>query len=314
MPCMRSENNAGVKMVFPVRNKDYCCQMAEYLRKSQSWRTITELGYEVKNHYPLDYNYLPTLHHFYKLPISAERLPKVSPKPSLLWTEQPQHSQSDFIDVLQPPDPLHGPPLDPSQQVLIFLVLTTPELDATLQEEEFATKEDVNTNSLISSNYMTKKSGPQGKNKESKTPAVAGRILEGLIADSLPKIVDISATELMQLGPVVVVFYLSKFPWFYEKLDEGNKWDVHIDAVPQIGNAAAIEEEPLLVVYTVTLFSDLPLAQCFEAAGESPAKATRMMKRLEDLMYEERLRELLLFSLKKTWLRKKWPQVALGEV
>ncbi|KAK4807105.1 hypothetical protein QYF61_018446 [Mycteria americana] len=36
-------------------------------------------------------------------------------------------------EVLQPSDRFHGPPLDPLQQVHVFLVLGTPELDAVLQ-------------------------------------------------------------------------------------------------------------------------------------------------------------------------------------
>ena len=44
-----------------------------------------------------------------------------------------------------------------------------------------------------------------------------GRILEDLIVDLLPGIVDISATELIELGLVVAVFSLAKSPCFYEK-------------------------------------------------------------------------------------------------
>lgn len=38
-----------------------------------------------------------------------------------------------------------------------------------------------------------------------------------MIADPLPRMVDISATELMELGLVVAVFSLVKSPRFYEK-------------------------------------------------------------------------------------------------
>ncbi|XP_075596540.1 protein shortage in chiasmata 1 ortholog [Balearica regulorum gibbericeps] len=59
---------------------------------------------------------------------------KVSPEPSLLQAEQPQLSQPVFTgEVLQPSDHLHVPPLGSLQQVHVFLVLGTPELDAVLQ-------------------------------------------------------------------------------------------------------------------------------------------------------------------------------------
>ncbi|KAK4807117.1 hypothetical protein QYF61_018458 [Mycteria americana] len=59
---------------------------------------------------------------------------KVSLEPSLLQAERPQLSQPFFTgEVLQPSDHLRGPPLDPLQQVHVFLVLGTPELDAVLQ-------------------------------------------------------------------------------------------------------------------------------------------------------------------------------------
>ncbi|KAK4823229.1 hypothetical protein QYF61_027570, partial [Mycteria americana] len=51
--------------------------------------------------------------------------------------KQPQLSQPFFIgEVFQPSDHFHGPPLDPLQQVHVFLVLGTPELDAVLQAQE----------------------------------------------------------------------------------------------------------------------------------------------------------------------------------
>ncbi|NXJ45685.1 KLH29 protein, partial [Spizaetus tyrannus] len=59
---------------------------------------------------------------------------KFSPEPSLLQAEQHQVSQPVFIgEVLQPPDHLRGPPLDPLQQVHVFLTLGPPELKAVLQ-------------------------------------------------------------------------------------------------------------------------------------------------------------------------------------
>ncbi|KAK4830165.1 hypothetical protein QYF61_008676 [Mycteria americana] len=52
---------------------------------------------------------------------------KVSLKPSLLQAEQPQLSQPFFTgEVFQPYDHFRGPPLDPLQQVRVFLVLGTP--------------------------------------------------------------------------------------------------------------------------------------------------------------------------------------------
>ncbi|KAK4806915.1 hypothetical protein QYF61_012636 [Mycteria americana] len=55
---------------------------------------------------------------------------------SLLFSrlEQPQLSQPFFIgEVFQPSDHFCGPPLDPLEQVHVFLVLGAPELDAVLQ-------------------------------------------------------------------------------------------------------------------------------------------------------------------------------------
>ena len=54
---------------------------------------------------------------------------KVSPQPSLLLAEQPFR----IGEVLQPSDHLCGPPLDPLQQVHVFLVLRAPELEAGFQ-------------------------------------------------------------------------------------------------------------------------------------------------------------------------------------
>ncbi|KAK4816284.1 hypothetical protein QYF61_014582 [Mycteria americana] len=61
---------------------------------------------------------------------------KVSLQPPLLQAEQPQLSQPFLIgELFQPSDHLRGPPLDPLQQLHVFLVLRTPELDAVLQVE-----------------------------------------------------------------------------------------------------------------------------------------------------------------------------------
>ncbi|KAK4819021.1 hypothetical protein QYF61_024137 [Mycteria americana] len=58
----------------------------------------------------------------------------VSTEPSLLWAEQPQLSQPFSIgEVFHPSDHSCGPPLDLLQQVHVFPVLRTPELDAVLQ-------------------------------------------------------------------------------------------------------------------------------------------------------------------------------------
>ncbi|KAK4810704.1 hypothetical protein QYF61_007678 [Mycteria americana] len=69
------------------------------------------------------------------------------------WQQQHLHnippsalSQLGFIllsmtscgEVLQPPDHLRGPPLDPLEQVHVFLVLGTPELDAVLHVQDLA--------------------------------------------------------------------------------------------------------------------------------------------------------------------------------
>ncbi|KAK4811229.1 hypothetical protein QYF61_022126, partial [Mycteria americana] len=59
---------------------------------------------------------------------------KVSLEPSLLQAEQPQLSQPVLIgEVFQPSDHFCGPPLDPLQQLHVFPVPRTPELDAVLQ-------------------------------------------------------------------------------------------------------------------------------------------------------------------------------------
>lgn len=44
-----------------------------------------------------------------------------------------------------------------------------------------------------------------------------GTILEGLAADSLPRIMDINATKLIELGLVIPMFFLAKSFCFYEK-------------------------------------------------------------------------------------------------
>ncbi|KAK4829379.1 hypothetical protein QYF61_003719, partial [Mycteria americana] len=59
---------------------------------------------------------------------------KVSLEPSLLQAEPPQLSQPFLTgEVLQPSDNFCGPPLDSLQQVHVFPVQGTPELDAVLQ-------------------------------------------------------------------------------------------------------------------------------------------------------------------------------------
>ncbi|KAK4816180.1 hypothetical protein QYF61_012470 [Mycteria americana] len=55
-------------------------------------------------------------------------------QPVLYPAEQPQLSQPLFIgEVFQPSDNFHGPPLDLLQQVHVYFVLGTPDLDAVLQ-------------------------------------------------------------------------------------------------------------------------------------------------------------------------------------
>ena len=62
-----------------------------------------------------------------------EHCHEVSPEPSFLQAEQAQLPQPVFLgEVLQPSDHLFGPPLQP-QQLPVFLVLETPDLDAVLQ-------------------------------------------------------------------------------------------------------------------------------------------------------------------------------------
>ncbi|KAK4817094.1 hypothetical protein QYF61_027925 [Mycteria americana] len=59
---------------------------------------------------------------------------KVSPEPSLLQAKQPQVSQPFLMgEVFHPSDYFCSLPLDPLQQVHVFPVLGTPELDAVLQ-------------------------------------------------------------------------------------------------------------------------------------------------------------------------------------
>ncbi|KAK4829425.1 hypothetical protein QYF61_004300 [Mycteria americana] len=59
---------------------------------------------------------------------------KVSPEPFILQAEQPQLSQPVLMgEVFQPSDHFCGPPLDLFQQVHVFPVLRTPEVDAILQ-------------------------------------------------------------------------------------------------------------------------------------------------------------------------------------
>jgi len=49
---------------------------------------------------------------------------ETTPPPSLLQAETAQRPQPGFVgEVLQPPDHLCGPPLDPLQQLSVFLVL-----------------------------------------------------------------------------------------------------------------------------------------------------------------------------------------------
>ncbi|XP_048819769.1 uncharacterized protein LOC125701581 [Lagopus muta] len=55
---------------------------------------------------------------------------EVTPQPSLLQAEQAQLPQPVLIgEVLQPPDHLSRPPLDPFQNLNVFLVLRAPHLD-----------------------------------------------------------------------------------------------------------------------------------------------------------------------------------------
>ena len=69
-----------------------------------------------------------------KIPSVLKGCNKVSPEPSLLQAEPPQLSQPFLIgEVFHPSDHFCGPPLDPLQQVHVFPVLRTPELDAALQ-------------------------------------------------------------------------------------------------------------------------------------------------------------------------------------
>ena len=69
-----------------------------------------------------------------KIPSVLKGCNKVSPEPSLLPAEPPQLSQPFLIgEVFHPSDHFCGPPLDPLQQVRVFPVLRTPELDAGLQ-------------------------------------------------------------------------------------------------------------------------------------------------------------------------------------
>ncbi|XP_048803588.1 uncharacterized protein LOC125694433 [Lagopus muta] len=59
---------------------------------------------------------------------------EVTPQPSLLQAEQAQLPQPVLIgEVLQPPDHLSRPPLDPFQNLYVFLVLRAPQLDTVLQ-------------------------------------------------------------------------------------------------------------------------------------------------------------------------------------
>ena len=55
-------------------------------------------------------------------------------EPSLLQTERAQTPQPFFTgEVLQPSDHLHGPPLEPLQQLHVFLVLGALDLDTVVQ-------------------------------------------------------------------------------------------------------------------------------------------------------------------------------------
>ena len=57
-----------------------------------------------------------------------------SPWSLLFQAKQAQHSQPFFIgEVLQPPDHLHSPPLDPLQKLYIIPVLGAPGLDTVFQ-------------------------------------------------------------------------------------------------------------------------------------------------------------------------------------
>ncbi|KAK4810053.1 hypothetical protein QYF61_005116 [Mycteria americana] len=74
---------------------------------------------------------VPVLHH----PHLLKGCNKDSPESSLLQAEQHQLFQPFLIgEVFHPSSHFCGPPLDPLQQVHVFLVLRTPELDAELQD------------------------------------------------------------------------------------------------------------------------------------------------------------------------------------
>ena len=63
-------------------------------------------------------------------------LPEFSQEPSLLQAKQAQFPQPFLIgEVLQPSDHLSSPPLDPLQQLCVFIVLGAPSLDTVLQME-----------------------------------------------------------------------------------------------------------------------------------------------------------------------------------
>ena len=67
-------------------------------------------------------------------PSGTGRLLSSFPEPSLLHAEEPKLSQLVLIgEVLHTSDHLHGPSLDPLQQLHALLVLRAPELDAVLQ-------------------------------------------------------------------------------------------------------------------------------------------------------------------------------------
>ena len=74
---------------------------------------------------------------------------EVSLEPSVLQAKQAQFPQPFLTgEVLQPSDHLSGAPLDPFQELCIFLVLGTPGLDAVLHMGPH--KSGVGGNNLLS--------------------------------------------------------------------------------------------------------------------------------------------------------------------
>jgi len=83
-----------------------------------------------------------------------------SPRPSLHQAKQAQFPQP-FLrgEVLQPSDHLSGPPLDPFQELHVFLVLGPPGLDAVLQicwNSRYRMLECLNSTPLFSCKYCVR--------------------------------------------------------------------------------------------------------------------------------------------------------------